>query len=164
MPGSNLSTTLVGAGNAAGLFPVITPAPTPSPGPPGTIPAAENNVSPAGRAVEVMTGAPATPVLGLIGLAVAFLLVMTRLSARKRRKVRKPPAGVVPHITPAPTPTPSPDPAGPNLAAERSVSPAGPTEGVAASAPAAPVLALIALGAALLLVTTRLFARRRRSR
>jgi hypothetical protein len=161
MPGSNLSTTLVGAGNAAGLFPVITPTPTPSPGPAGTNPAAENTVSPAGRAVDVVTDAPATPVLALIGLAVAFLLVMTRLSGRGRRKR---PARVVPQITPTPAPIPSPAPAGTDPAAEHNVSPAGRAEDISAGAPATPVLGLIALGVAFLLVTTRLFARRRRAR
>jgi len=88
MPGPlanvNVSTTFVGAGNAAGLFPVITPAPTPSPGPGNTNPVAERNVSPAGRAVDVFTNGPATPTLGLIALVTAFLLVMTRLFVRRR--------------------------------------------------------------------------------
>jgi hypothetical protein len=158
-PGPNLSTTLVGAGNAAGLFPVITAAPTPSPGPAGTNPAAERSVSPAGQAVGVVTSAPATPVLALIALGVAFLLAMTRLSVRRRRKDT---ARVVPQITPAPTP--SPGPASTNPAAERNVSPAGRAEDVSTSASATPVLGLIALGVAFLLVTTRLFARRRRNR
>jgi hypothetical protein len=160
MPGSNLSTTVVGAGNAAGLFPVIAPSPTPSPGPAGTNPAAEHDVSPAGQAVDVVT-APATTVLALIGLAVAFLLAMTRVSVRRRRK---PPAGVVPPITPDPIPTPGPGPVATNPAAEHDVSPAGRAEDVVTGAPGPPVLGLIALGIAFLLVTTRLFARRRRDR
>jgi len=160
MPGSNLSTTLVGAGNAAGLFPVITPAPAPSPGPVGTDPVAEHGVSPAGQAVDVVTSAPATPVLALIGLVVAFLLMMTRRSARRRRKH---PAGPFPEITP-PAPGPSPGLAGPNPAAEHNVSPAGQAADVSAGAPVTPVLGLIALGVAVLLVTSRLFARRRRNR
>jgi hypothetical protein len=161
MPGSNLSTTLVGAGNAAGLFPVITPAPAPSPGPVGTDPVAEHSVSPAGQAVDVVTSAPATPVLALIGLAVAFLLAMSRLSVRRRRKHI---AGPFPQITPAaPIPTPA-GLAGTNPAAEHNASPAGQAVDVSAGAPATPVLGLIALGVAVLLVTTRLFARRGRNR
>jgi len=83
LPNVNVSTTFVGAGNAAGLFPVITPAPTPSPGPGNTNPAAERSVSPAGRAADVAS-APATPTLGLIALVTAFLLLMTRLFVRRR--------------------------------------------------------------------------------
>jgi hypothetical protein len=82
LPGPNVI-TVVGAGNAAGLFPDITPAPTtPSPG--STSPAAERSVSPAGRAVDVFTSAPATPVLGIIVMAVGFLLMMILLSVRRR--------------------------------------------------------------------------------
>jgi len=90
IPGLNASTTFVGAGNAAGLFPVITPAPTLSPGPAGTDPAAERGFSPAGRAVDITTSAPATPLLGLIALMIVFLLVMTRLSGRRRVNRRGP--------------------------------------------------------------------------
>jgi hypothetical protein len=85
MPGPLLDPnviTVVGAGNAAGLFPEITPAPTPSPG--RTSPAAQRSVSPAGRAVEVFTSAPATTVLGIIVMAVGFLLMMILLAVRRR--------------------------------------------------------------------------------
>jgi hypothetical protein len=91
IPGPNV-TTVVGAGNAAGLFPVITPAPTASPGPPGTDPAAERNFSPAGRAGGIVTSTPAAPVLGLIALVVAFVLAMTRRSLYRRKKKRGPTA------------------------------------------------------------------------
>jgi len=92
MPGPipNVSTTFVGAGNAAGLFPEITPAPTPSPAPEGTNPAAERSVNPAGQAFGVVTNAPAASALGLIALVVAFLLVMTRLFVRRRTSRRGP--------------------------------------------------------------------------
>ena len=93
MPGPipNVSTTFVGAGNAAGLFPEITPAPTPSPAPEGTNPAAERSVNPAGQAFGVVTNAPAASALvGLIALAVAFLLMMTRLFVRRRTSRRGP--------------------------------------------------------------------------
>ena len=106
IPNVNVSTTFVGAGNAAGLFPEITPAPTPSPGPEGTNPAAERSVSPAGQALGIVTSAPATSALGLIALVVAFLLVITRLPVRRRKKDV---AGLFPEITPAPTPSPGPE-------------------------------------------------------
>jgi F0F1-type ATP synthase membrane subunit c/vacuolar-type H+-ATPase subunit K len=160
MPGPipNVSTVFVGAGNAAGLFPEITPTPTPSPGPEDTNPVAERSVNPAGQALGVVTNAPVASALGLIALAVAFLLVMTRLSVRRRKKEA---AGIFPEITPAPTPGPGPEDTKP--AAERSVDPAG-QAGVFTSAPARPALGLIALAVAFLLVMTRLFVRRRTSR
>ena len=161
MPGPipNVTTTFVGAGNAAGLFPEITPAPTPSPGPAGTNPAAAPSANPAGQALGIVTSAPVASALGLIALAVAFLLVMTRLSVRRRKKDA---AGLSPEITPAPTPSPGPE--GTNPAAERSVSPAGQAADVFTSAPARPALGLIALVVAFLLVMTRLFVRRRTNR
>jgi hypothetical protein len=105
--------------------------------------------------VDVVISAPATPVLALIALGVAFLLAMTRLSVRRRRKHA---AGVVPQITP------TPGPADTNPAAGHNVSPAGRAEDVSPGALATPVLGLIALGVAFLLVATRLFARRRSHR
>jgi hypothetical protein len=90
IPNVNVSTTVVGGGNAGGLFPVITPAPTPSPGPDSTNPEAERTVSPAGQTVGVISSAPATPVLALIALVVAFLLMMPGLSRRRRTKRRGP--------------------------------------------------------------------------
>ena len=101
---------------------------------------------------------PQTSALGLIALVVAFLLVMTRLSVRRRKKDA---AGLSPKITPAPTPSPGPE--GTNPAAEPSVSPAGQPD-VFTSAPARPALGLIALVVAFLLVMTRLFVRRRSNR
>jgi heme A synthase len=113
--------------------------------------------------MDVVSSAPATPALALIGLGVAFLLAMTRLSVRRRRKHA---AGPFPQITPA-APAPIPTPAGlagTNPAAEHNASPGGQAVDVSADAPATPVLGLIALGVAVLLVTSRLFARRRRNR
>jgi hypothetical protein len=51
---------------------------------------AERRISDAGRVVDVFTGAPATPVLALVALVIAFLLMMTRLSARRRMNRRGP--------------------------------------------------------------------------
>jgi hypothetical protein len=159
IPNVNVSSSFVGAGNAAGLFPEITPPPTPSPGPEGTNPAAERSVSPAGQAVGIVTSAPATSALGLIALVVAFLLVITRLPARRRKKDV---AGLFPEVTPVPTPSPGPE--GTNPAAERSVSPAGQAADVFTSTSATPALGLIALVVAFLLVMARLFVRRRTNR
>jgi hypothetical protein len=150
---------MVGAGNAAGLFPEITPAPTPSPGPAGTNPAAEPSVNPAGQAEGIVASAPIASALGLIALAVAFLLTMTRLSVRRRKKDA---AGLSPEITPAPTPSPGPE--GTNPAAEHSASPAAQPAAVFTSTPPRPALGLIALVVGCLLVMTRLFVRRRTNR
>jgi hypothetical protein len=161
MPGPipNVTTTVIGGGNAAGLFPEITPAPTPSPGPGGTNPAAERSADPAGQAAAgIITSVPATSALGLVALAVAFLL-MTRLPVRRRKKGA---AALRPEITPAPIPSPVPE--GTDPAAERSVSPAGQPADAFIRAPARPALGLIALVVAFLLVVTRLFVRRRINR
>jgi hypothetical protein len=86
-PGS--SSTLIGAGNASGLFPQIAPAATPSPAPDG-LPQATERASSAVRAAADLT-ARATgisgltaQVLGLIALALAVMLTITRLSVRRR--------------------------------------------------------------------------------
>jgi len=83
------STTVIGAGNASGLFPEVTPFPTPSPASGAPPQAAEPSTSPAGRAAAIparLTGTPVltAQVLGLIALALAFLLTMTRLARRRR--------------------------------------------------------------------------------
>jgi hypothetical protein len=99
VPGPNLVTTLIGAGNAAGLFPLITPGSTvaapenasglfpevsPSPAPDGPPAAAAR----AGTAVlsARTTGLPVltVQVLGLIALAFAVMLTITRLCVRRR--------------------------------------------------------------------------------
>jgi len=89
------STTVISAGNASGLFPEITPGPAPSPAPASHLPAPGRSANPAGRAADASTTAPGTPVLtaqvlGLIALALAFLLAMTRLSLRRRTTRRGP--------------------------------------------------------------------------
>ncbi|MBV9206061.1 MAG: hypothetical protein JO037_11800 [Actinobacteria bacterium] len=101
------STTLIDAGNAAALFPEITPAATPSPAP-GGVPAAAGpqgaGGGPAGAEQRVAdASSPASGTrgltaqgLGLIALALAVLLGMTRLSVRRRGRTadRKPSAPV----------------------------------------------------------------------
>jgi hypothetical protein len=82
---NGVSSSLIGAGNAAGLFPDIQPSPTPSPasgfqvnGDP------RNNASPvSSSALTLGTKVLPAQVAGLIALALALLLTMTRLSRRR---------------------------------------------------------------------------------
>jgi hypothetical protein len=89
-PGMPVSGTLVGAGNVTGLFPEVTPAATPSPAPGTRPPAAGRGVSGADPAAPVADVRPSgTPVLtaqvlGLVALAIAVMLAITRLSVRRR--------------------------------------------------------------------------------
>jgi hypothetical protein len=83
---NNVSSSLIGAGNAAGLFPAITPSTTPSTAA-GTHPGGNNgNASPVSNSYPLALGTTVVPaqVAGLIALAVALLLTMTRLSQRRR--------------------------------------------------------------------------------
>jgi hypothetical protein len=78
------SSSLMGAGNAAGLFPAISPSATPSPSPSAGVHARETRRN----AESVADSSTITPVLtaqiaGLIALAAALLLTLTRLSLRK---------------------------------------------------------------------------------
>ncbi len=88
---NGVSSSLIGAGNAAGLFPAIFPSPTSSPSP-GIHPVqGRRNANPVsessalGLEKPVLTGQLA----GLIALAVAVMLTVTRLSLRKRFGSRK---------------------------------------------------------------------------
>jgi hypothetical protein len=85
---------LIAPENAAGLFPSIapgpTPNPTPSPAPDQLSQAAGRGASPASRAADLAAAASGMPVvtaqvLGLIALAFAVMLTITRLSVRRRR-------------------------------------------------------------------------------
>jgi hypothetical protein len=94
-PVPNLNSTLIAAGNASGLFPEIAPAPVPSPAA-GTPPQeAAHGAAPAERVADASTRALGTPVLtaqvmGLIALALAVMLTVTRLSVRRRPRTRGP--------------------------------------------------------------------------
>jgi hypothetical protein len=83
---------IIGAGNASGLFPAISPADTPSPAP-GTQAAAaapgQNRPSPSSSAIAFVQPGLTGQVAGLIALAVAVLLTVTRLSLRRRFRSRK---------------------------------------------------------------------------
>jgi hypothetical protein len=81
---------LIGAGNAAGLFPTINPSPRASPGPTatatGTAQPTERKAAPVSEASPVSLGTPVftAQVAGLIALGLAIMLTVTRLSLRRR--------------------------------------------------------------------------------
>jgi hypothetical protein len=85
------SSSLLGAGNASGLFPAINPAAVPSPTPGANAQGGRANAQPVTGASPLAFGAPGLTgqVAGLIALAVAVLLTVTRLSLRKRFRSRK---------------------------------------------------------------------------
>jgi len=80
---------LIGAGNAAALFPTISPSPGASPrstAATGTQPSG-TTTAPAADASPVSLGTPVATaqVAGLIALGLAIMLTVTRLSVRRRR-------------------------------------------------------------------------------
>jgi len=84
---NNVSSSLIGAGNAAGLFPRISPSATPSPAPGIRAPdGKQNTAQPVAVSSTLGFGQPGLSgqVAGLIALAVAILLTVTRLSLRRR--------------------------------------------------------------------------------
>jgi hypothetical protein len=89
---NGISSQLIGAGNASGLFPAINPSNTPSPAP-GTQPpgssAAKGRPNPSSSAIAFVQPGLTGQVVGLIALAVAILLTVTRLSLRRRFRSRK---------------------------------------------------------------------------
>jgi hypothetical protein len=86
---NSISSSLLGAGNAAGLFPAISPGATPSPSPGNG--SARRNAEPAAGSSAIAFVQPGLTgqVAGLIALAVAVLLTVTRLSLRRRFRARK---------------------------------------------------------------------------
>ena len=86
---------LIGAGNAASLFPAISPSPgaspepTPTPTPTATATAqpTKSKAAPVSQASPVSLGTPVftAQVAGLIALGLAIMLTVTRLSVRRRR-------------------------------------------------------------------------------
>jgi hypothetical protein len=80
-PGS--SSSLIGAGNATGLFPAISPSATPAPSVQPLPRASKKDTAAAPTASVLPFGTPVATaqVIGLIALAVAALLSLTRLSA-----------------------------------------------------------------------------------
>jgi hypothetical protein len=83
---NGLSSQLVGAGNAAGLFPQISPSAAPSPAPgAGTI-SGKHNADPKATVALLPLGMPVmtAQIVGLIALALAVLLGLTRMSLLRR--------------------------------------------------------------------------------
>lgn len=83
------SSQLIGAGNASGLFPAINPSGTPSPSPGSPAPGGQRRPVPGSSAIAFVQPGLTGQVAGLIALAVAVLLTVTRLSLRKRFRSRK---------------------------------------------------------------------------
>ena len=86
---NGVSSQLIGAGNASGLFPAINPSATPSPAPGGPVPSGKRSPVSDSSAIAFAQPGLTGQVAGLIALAVAVLLTVTRLSLRKRFRSRK---------------------------------------------------------------------------
>jgi hypothetical protein len=86
---NGVSSQLIGAGNAAGLFPAINPSATPSPSPGSPAPGSQRRPAPDSSAIAFVKPGLTGQVAGLIALAVAVMLTVTRLSLRKRFRSRK---------------------------------------------------------------------------
>jgi hypothetical protein len=86
---NGVSSQLIGAGNASGLFPAINPSATPSPSPGDPAPSAHRRPVTGSSAIAFVQPGLTGQVAGLIALAVAVLLTVTRLSLRKRFRSRK---------------------------------------------------------------------------
>jgi hypothetical protein len=88
---NSVSSSLIGAGNASGLFPAISPGATPSPSPGNSTADGRRNAEPAAGSAAIAFVKPGLTgqVAGLIALLVAVLLTVTRLSLRRRFRSRK---------------------------------------------------------------------------
>ena len=86
---NGVSSQLIGAGNAAGLFPAINPSATPSPSPGTPAPDGQRRPVPDSSAIAFVKPGLTGQVAGLIALVVAVMLTVTRLSMRKRFRSRK---------------------------------------------------------------------------
>jgi hypothetical protein len=88
---NGVASSLIDVGNASGLFPAINPATVPSPTPGVNAQDGRRNALPVTGASPLAFAAPGLTgqVAGLIALAVAVLLTVTRLSLRKRFRSRK---------------------------------------------------------------------------
>ena len=89
---NSVSSSLVGAGNASSLFPAIIPSATPSSSPETQPPRSKPKVKPVSDSSALGTSKPGLTgqVAGLIALALAIMLTVTRLSLRKRFGSRRP--------------------------------------------------------------------------
>jgi len=86
---NNVSSSLIGAGNASGLFPAINPGATPSPSPGNGTDRRNAAPAPGSSAIAFVQPGLTGQVAGLIALAVAVLLTVTRLSLRRRFRSRR---------------------------------------------------------------------------
>jgi hypothetical protein len=88
---NSVASSLIGAGNASGLFPAINPSATPSPSPGIHARDGKRNARPVAdsSALAFMQPGLTGQVAGLIALLVAVMLAVTRLSLRKRFRSRK---------------------------------------------------------------------------
>jgi hypothetical protein len=86
---NSVSSSLIGAGNASGLFPAISPGATPSPSPGNGTDRRNAAPVPGSSAIAFVQPGLTGQVAGLIALAVAVLLTVTRLSLRRRFRSRK---------------------------------------------------------------------------
>jgi len=86
---NSVSSSLIGAGNAAGLFPAISPSATPSPSPGNGTDRRNAEPTAGSSAIAFVQPGLTGQVAGLIALAVAVLLTVTRLSLRRRFRSRK---------------------------------------------------------------------------
>jgi hypothetical protein len=83
---NNVASQLIGAGNAAPLFPAITAAPGSSASPSDQPQPSNLNTDPVSGASPVSADTPVSSVqvAGLIALGLAIMLIVTRLAVRKR--------------------------------------------------------------------------------
>lgn len=89
---NGVSSSLIGAGNASGLFPAISPSPAASAVPsPSAAPHPQSTKRNAATAADSSALAPVltAQIAGLVALAAAIALTMTRLSLRRRFRSRK---------------------------------------------------------------------------
>jgi len=86
---NSVSSSLIGAGNASELFPAINPGATPSPSPGNGTDRRNAAPVPGSSAIAFVQPGLTGQVAGLIALAVAVLLTVTRLSLRRRFRSRK---------------------------------------------------------------------------
>jgi hypothetical protein len=86
---NSVSSSLIGPGNASGLFPAISPGATPSPSPGNGTDRRNAAPVPGSSAIAFVQPGLTGQVAGLIALAVAVLLTVTRLSLRRRFRSRK---------------------------------------------------------------------------
>ena len=89
---NNISSQLIGPGDASGLFPAINPSASPNAPPAGRAQAGKQNAAPVSDASPVALGQAGLSgqLAGLIALALAVLLTVTRLSLGRRLRSKKP--------------------------------------------------------------------------